>query len=217
MTFPTNPRKWVEMNTRDHETTIIRDDGNYRHIRFKQPGTSIWWFDLVTWPGHLVITGDLQDYHFARTDDMFDFFRRNGYADGINPDYWGEKLRGPGNHTHRVFSPDRFKRHVYEYFREWCACNDGPHAPLWHAIRQEVLTDEYGEVGDENRAHQLLTEFQFTVYPPGSRSTTFEFTDSWEWDLRDHDWHYLISCHAIVWGITQYDRARARAQTAVPA
>lgn len=204
MTFPTNPRKWVEMNTRDHETTIIRDDGNYRHIRFKQPGTSIWWFDLVTWPGHLVIAGDLQDYHFASTDDMFGFFRRNGYADGINPEYWGEKLRGPGHRTHQVFSPERFKRRVYECFRDWCGWHDGPHAPLWRAIRQEVLTDEFGDVGDENRAHQLLMEF---------RHGDFDFSDSGEWDLRDHDWHYLIACHAIVWGIKQYDKARV----AVPA
>jgi hypothetical protein len=38
----------------------------------------------------------------------------------------------------------------------------------------------------------------------------FTFADTWEWDLRDYDWTFLWSCHAIVWGIREYDEAKAR-------
>lgn len=39
----------------------------------------------------------------------------------------------------------------------------------------------------------------------------FAFSDSWEWDLRDYDWSFLWACHAIVWGIAQYDTAKKTA------
>lgn len=39
----------------------------------------------------------------------------------------------------------------------------------------------------------------------------FTFADAWEWDLRDYDWSFLWACHAIVWGIAQYDAHKAEA------
>lgn len=190
------PEQMVEVSTRKHQMTVLREEGVYRHIRFAEPGTGIWRFDLVTWPGHLVVTGDIEDFHFARIDDMFEFFRKPvGY---VNPSYWAEKLRGPVRS--KTFSPELLKRRVFEYFREWCEWNPGPHAPLWRAICDEVLRDEYGDVADESRAYYALSTF---------RHGDFEFTDSWEWDLREYDFHYLVSLHAIVWGINRYDQARA--------
>ncbi|KAB7753684.1 hypothetical protein [Mycolicibacterium mucogenicum] len=185
--------RMLQVSTRKHEMTVLRDEGTYRHIRFKEPGTSIWWFDLVTWPGHLVITGDLQDFHFSRLDDMFEFFRKPpGY---INASYWSEKLCGP--QRFESFSPDSLKRQVYKHFRDWCRDNEGPHYPLWRAIRDEVL--DYLDECDETLAHQRLHRFQFG---------RFNFGDSWEWNLRDYDWHFLVSLHAIVWGIKQYDKSK---------
>lgn len=37
----------------------------------------------------------------------------------------------------------------------------------------------------------------------------FRFEDTSEWDLQDYDAHFLWACHAIVWGIAQYDSERA--------
>lgn len=185
------PFKMLEVSTKNHQMTVLRDEGLYRHIRFAEPGTGIWRFDLVTWPGHLVVTGDIEDFHFARIDDMFEFFRSPvGY---INPGYWAQKLRGPVRA--KSFSPGR----VYDYFRDWCKWNEGPHRELWRAICDEVLRDEYGDVCSESQAQHALTTF---------RHGDFEFTGSWEWELRDWDFHFLVSLHAIVWGINQYDRAR---------
>lgn len=194
----TTPEQMLAISTRNHRMTVLCEEGLYRHIRFAEPGTGIWRFDLVTWPGHLVITGDLEDFHFARIEDMFEFFRNPvGY---INPQYWAEKLRGPVRSM--SFSQDVFKRLVYDHFRDWCRWNDGPHRPLWRAICNEVLLDEYGEMGDETMAHHALTQF---------RHGDFEFTDSWEWELKDYDFHFLVALHAIVWGINRYDAAKAAA------
>lgn len=214
------PEKMLEVSTRNHQMAVLRDEGLYRHIRFAQPGTSIWHFDLVTWPGHLVITGDLQDFHFARVSDMFEFFRSPvGY---INESYWAEKLRGPVRA--KTYSPDLFKRSVFEYFwesRDWLP---GPHRPLWKAICDQLLSSDV--IHDEGAARQALYNFSFRL-PTGPvddfrshrlprrtwcpSSEVFEFTDSWEWDFREYDYHFLVSLHAIVWGINQYDRAKAAA------
>lgn len=40
----------------------------------------------------------------------------------------------------------------------------------------------------------------------------FRFTETWEWDLGDWDWQFLWCCHAIVWGIRQYDEGRGTAR-----
>lgn len=202
----------------NHQMTILHEDGLYRHIKFAEPGTGIWRFDLVTWPGHLVITGDLEDYHFARIPDMFDFFR--GPVGRINESYWAEKLQGPVRETAKQFSPEVFKRTVFENFREAQEWTERPHAPIWKAIREEILDD--AELIDENEAHRRLSEFEYRRPAPPARDFVlqrtsrskrpdFSFSDSWEWDLREYGWHFRIALHAIVWGINQYDQAQVAA------
>ncbi|MGW0538535.1 hypothetical protein [Streptomyces sp. NPDC003032] len=36
----------------------------------------------------------------------------------------------------------------------------------------------------------------------------FDFIDVYEWNIRSLDYHYVWQCHAITWGIGQYDAAR---------
>lgn len=86
-----------------HEMTVFRDDGLYRHIRFRRPNTMRTHFDLITYPGYLCYSGDMGTYVFSRLDDMFEFFRTDR---DINPGYWSEKLQAVDNHglgryTHR--------------------------------------------------------------------------------------------------------------------
>ena len=51
-----------------HQVVILRDDGVYRHIRFKRPTTMCMHFDLVTWPGYLCYSGDMGCFVFSRLD-----------------------------------------------------------------------------------------------------------------------------------------------------
>ena len=70
-----------------HQMTVLHDEGLYRHIRFQNPGNSMYWFDLITWPGSLTIKGDMGTWTFSRLTDMFEFFTGH-----INTSYWAEKL-----------------------------------------------------------------------------------------------------------------------------
>lgn len=96
-----------------HALTIIRDDGEYRHLRCQTPDSWIYGFDVVTWPGYLAYTGDMGDFMFTRVRDMFTFFR----GDRPNPDYWNEKLVGPGpaHQAAMEFDCDAYRRYVVTY------------------------------------------------------------------------------------------------------
>src|SRR5436190_22697501 len=106
-----------QSDTRDHEMTVLRDDGLYRHLRFKAPDTSFYWFDLITWPGYLAVVGDFGDgYTFTRVPDMFEFFRaKSGWNGGsINPMYWAEKIAS-GRDGVKRYSMDIFRRLIDEH------------------------------------------------------------------------------------------------------
>jgi hypothetical protein len=180
-------------NTSEHELTVLRDDGLYRHLRFQKPGTSIYYFDLVTWPGYLAIVGDAGDYLFRRTQDMFEFF--SSESDRINPRYWSEKLQGPGYDLAREYSHDALRTRVLEWGRQHCEeWGDGEMvytSLLAGALEREILAD-YTHSEEAGRA--WLAELEEVV---GDLET-------WEWDLREFDGRFLWCCWAIVWGIEQY-------------
>lgn len=183
-------------DTAKHQMTVLHDDGLYRHVRFKAPGTGFYWFDLVTWPGRLAFTGDMDGYVFARDPDMFEFFRSDRY--GINPAYWSEKVDGGRDRT-KSYSEDKFRQLVTKYVTDYEDDFPGVKA----AVQTELLDNDCEDLGHEEAARGALDAFAF-----GAGEAKFRFADTWEWDFRDYDWTFLWACHAIQWGIGEYDAAR---------
>jgi hypothetical protein len=185
-------------NTSDHEMTIVRDDGLYRHLRFKAPRTSIYYFDLVTWPGYLAVVGDAGDWVFARASDMFEFFvpeGREGKTE-INPRYWSEKLVAPKSDAAETYSYEAFCQHVQEWFKEIADdLTPAEQADLGDAVNDRLLSPYLDAVHSEHEAHVLLRDFDHHGIRIG---------DSWEWSLRDYTFSFLWCCHAVVWGISKY-------------
>jgi hypothetical protein len=184
-----------------HEMTVLLDQEfpspkgavmmRYRHLRFKRPGTNLYWFDLLTWPGNLTIRGDMGTFSFARVEDMFDFF----YGPDINPGYWGEKLTATDRYGWKAFSEDRLLEYVRRDFDSWVERTQGRLVDpkrVWQELEDDILcaTSDY-------EAHAALNEFR-------SAYSDLEFTDSWEWDLLDYTYQFLWCCHAILWGIGKY-------------
>jgi hypothetical protein len=190
-------------DTAEHVLTIIRDDGLYRHLRFNKPGTWVYGFDLVTWPGYLAIVGDAGDYVFSRVRDMFEFFEpggaRGGFEDerwGINPHYWSEKLQAPLPPAALTYSHDALRDRVLGWARDHCEWDAEMVYPslLIEALEREVL---YGYTHDEREGHARLDILEQEV----------GYMDCWEWDLREYDFRFLWCCWAIVWGIALYRAA----------
>ncbi|CAL8476442.1 hypothetical protein [Caballeronia sp. S22] len=200
-----------ERDIAEHQMTIHRDDGTDRHISFQKPGTSCYWFEILTWPGALCIRGDCGTYVFSRLMDMFEFFRekcKDPTKLYINPSYWCEKLQavncdGYGKGEARRFSSETFearvRSHVDDYF-ETRAITDERRASLWYDIQRDVL--DYVSDGDRSGAFLLLSRFEDPEFP-------HLFDDCWEWRCEEYDFHFIWNLYAIAWAIRQYDAARA--------
>jgi hypothetical protein len=215
-------------DTVNHQMAVLRDDGLYRHLRFADPTNGLSWFDLVTWPRALTINGCHGTYTYTRSDDMFAFFRQ---SNGVNVDYWAEKLPG-GRDSVKVFDEDVFVEaaaeeiaqyeqrfpqllHAYETARplfdatpaneRWPFKRDGmrePRKPVDPADLRDQLREarDDGDTGHEDSARAFLRHWE-------SQGVV---SDTWEWDLRAYDFHFVWSCHAIRAGIAMYDGARVR-------
>jgi len=194
-----------QRDTANHEMTVLHDDGLYRHLKFSNPERR-WtsWFEIVTWPGSLAIRGDVKDgYVFVRLADMFEFFR--GPVGRINPDYWSEKVVASRD-SFMTYSQDLFNKQVAEDLKE--AEADWPGVTkAW----DEKVNGDFAEYNTEYEHDASAALNSFEYLPEGHAGEPFRFQDSWEWQLKDFDWSYLWCCHAIVWGIAQYDAKRAPA------
>lgn len=193
----------------NHAMTVALDEGLYRHLQFRnrEHGWNFW-FDLITVPGALIFQGDGDSFVFHRVDDMFTFFR--GPVGRINPGYWWEKVQDRREHV-KTYHQELLEQHVTEEVAAAVERHGDTLAGLAGAVRLEVLDCL---CGDESHDRGLVEAFE---YYSGARSAwasgppDFTFTETYEWNVRDFDWWFRWACHAIVWGIAQYDAHKAAA------
>ncbi|MBJ6986901.1 hypothetical protein [Devosia sp. MC521] len=182
--------------TKDHELIVLADDGQNRHLTFKQPSTSNRYFNITTWPGYLCISGDMGCYVFSRLADMFEFFR----GEGINLSYWAEKLqahdRGGG---HREFSEELFRHHIVSDFR--AAYPQGKERRLEHWAELREMLEWETPYSTESAITAAMTWRDAAGEQP--------FSDFYEHRLEDYTHHFVWCCHAIRWAVEQYDEYKA--------
>jgi hypothetical protein len=177
----------------DHELTVLLDQGLYRHLRFKEPGTSMYYFDIITTPGQLTIRGDMGTYVFAREMDMFPWF--NGSY--VNAGYWGEKLQAIDKQGgYKEHDEELFKQYIFEDFWERREDYDDA-AAIWAEIRENML-GRWVDRSSASACWELMDGF---------KSHGFTYSDAWEHTFKRYTFHYLWCCHAILWGIQQYNAA----------
>lgn len=143
-----------DVNARQLQMEILQDDGLHRHVRFAKPGTGLYRFSLVTWPGYLAISGDVESFTFSRLPDMFEFF--GGDRAHINPSYWAEKCVA-GRDQLSAYDEKHARQLVIESFVD-SARHGGVPRGTGRAVRDYILTDE--DFAHEEGAHRLLRDFQ---------------------------------------------------------
>ena len=184
----------------------LLDTGLYRHLRFRMNSGGFRWFDIVTWPGKLVITGDCETFTFARLEDMFEFFRSGGNK--LNPGYWQEKICD-GSDRARDFDWDRFRAEALAEFDR--ATVDEADEERRATARRD-LEDELDEADpDKFGAVQLVRNYQYR--PDGYQEPAYFWFDLSESPPDGEGWnyHYIWCCRAIVWAIEQYDASKVNA------
>lgn len=191
-----------------HAMQVMHDDGVYRHLRFQNPETFNQWFELITWPGHLCISGDVASYVFTRLEDMFEFFRcqRDDGELHINDYYWAEKLVAQDCHgrycegvkrwdsqAFELAIKERYDEHVREEMQE----TPDDHQELWTLLEEEVL------LYSEDKALAMSAACDFDEY--GLNLEDFYETDCTRWN-----YNFIWCLYAIAWGIRQYDALKHR-------
>lgn len=201
-------------DVKSHELIALHDDGVYRHIRFKKPGTNCMHFDLVTWPGYLAYSGDMGCYVFCRLNDMFQFFRtdrlhRRGDGLAINLSYWSEKLEAvDGNRrsgSAKEFSDEIFAQIISEIRLHWIkdrGLTKEQRRELWDAVRDDVLDKKDS---DDNGRVQMDAAYDFDEVIGGKR---FQFIDLFEYDFTQYTYRFIWCCYALAWGIGKYDEVK---------
>jgi hypothetical protein len=203
-----------------------------------KPASSAYWFDLITWPGCLTIRGDLNDsYTFSRLPDMFEFFRGpvgrinahywaeklgggrqsvqeysedlfrqlvvEHFVDAVR---YSDAPRGLGKAVREEILNSEFLA-VEEEARQ--VLNSFEYGAKFKA---SCMCDAAAEFSEEIDAVRWRSEHIQPGYVAHLSSVTrvegFRFEDTWEWSFSDYDWSFLWACHAIVWGIGQYDAPR---------
>lgn len=181
-------------DVKSHEMTIIHDSGVNRCIKFAKPNTIHLNFMIVTYENHLCITGDMGAFVFSRLPDMFRFFRAKIGAPQINPDYWGEKLCATDRwHGYEKYSPEKVRRNIEVYIQ------DAEYEELIKITFEEQIFPYLNE--GANEVYQRINNLEFEF------EADFDFRDL-DCNASEHTYHYLWCCHAIVWGIAQYDAAK---------
>lgn len=192
--------------TKDFIMKIEYDFGFNRHIRFRHPSSSFYWFDIITWDGSLVINGEYGTWVFSRLPDMFCFFRidpgdfnynREGMS--INPDYWAEKLKAcdRGSSSATEFSHKLFEQNIKKEFDEYEFETEDLAVDCWKEIEEEVLC--YSD-----NQHEAMTAANNFSHKSG-----FNLENFWEVDSHDFRIEYIWCLYAIVWGIQQYDEFKS--------
>jgi hypothetical protein len=192
--YPEAARRFAR-ETRGHEMTVLHDDGLYRHLVFANPAGGFYRFDLITWPHNLFVRGDGFSFGFSiyPTKDIFDVFRGSS-SGGINPGYWQEKV-----------TAGKVQDWSEDLFRTWvigeAAKGGSRHPGLVEAVGKQILHSDEHSLEYRGTAEYAVASFRHGDY-------RLHFPNDWEKDFEDFSWEYLFACHAILFGIRQYDAAR---------
>lgn len=187
--------------TRHHEMTVLLDQGMYRHLRFANPKSSLYWYEITTTPNQLVFSGDGESFTFRLGLDMFEMFRHSAASGDINATYWAEKCR-TGNA--RSYSRERFEEYVWKQVAD----AEPYYRALRDDVREEIFDDAMYDVDYESAALMAVLGYTYHLSrrpdAKGNR-VPFRFKYIHEWDLQDFDWWFLFACHAIADAIAKYD------------
>jgi hypothetical protein len=183
---------------KDHKMTIIHDDGIYRHLIFSK-GSFDMRYEIITFPGGLLMTGDMGTWEFERTEDMFNFFRHPEGNLEINIGYWAEKCQAESvcGGGIREFDPDRFRECVRNYWEESFYKNTESEKAkeVWDDIENQILSAEDSEWDLVSSLNNFYRK-------------DFDFSDFWENTVTIKTYHYVWACYAIAWAVIQYDREK---------
>lgn len=190
----------------DHQLVVNLDQGVYRDITVKKPNSIDRHYNITTRPGFLIFTGDMGDFVFERTNDMFRFFRSDdGYQ--INTGYWGEKVQA-GEIS--KFDIDTANESVKSYLINYLEDLDLSDSEDKEKSKQAL------EAVNDFISGQYSSEFDFWNEInswDADEAGGLELNDFFEAPTTAKTFHFVWACYAIVHAIKLYDGYKAQEQS----
>ena len=183
-------------DVKNHELTIRQNNGVDRHLIFKQSATGERHFNITTFQGYLIITGEMGSLVFSQQNDMFNLFRSDDLS--IDPSYWGERIQSTSCEAKYAsfleFDIDKVKACAQKDLDDFIRDNElseDDESVLRLKLETSVLSAEH--------EHEIIDRItNFGCYG-------FDFDEFWEKDYRTCRYNYIWLCYAIVWGIKKFD------------
>ena len=189
-----------------HQMEVRLDAGLYRHVVFKRPNTNCMLFSLTTTPGRLTYAGDMGCFVFERLPDMFSFFRSDPHEREPNFGYWHEKLVAVCRHGSEEKNVDRFRDNLEQYIENDDSLTEDQVSEIREFIEEAV--SEYEESGPQC-AYRSVADWSLSSGDKHRNRRQF-FADFWQYSDSVYTLHYEWACHAIQWGIAQYDEWKSK-------
>lgn len=203
-------QRWEDFarDTAGHELTVLHAQGLYRHLRMSTPGTGLFSWEVMTWPGRLAIVGDVADgFVFDRDPDMLGFFRLGsarrrgaGQMPEIDMGYWAQKLASEQREC--AFELDQQTAMAWIHQEAQDALEDGLIGPQDHEQFLEQAQEATGFQSEDLCALETLMEQNEQVVG----------TDWPEHSVRALTGQFQIACWALTATVEAWDMHRERLQ-----
>ena len=146
-------KEHFENSVKNHELKILHDSGLYRYLIIANPQNNNMYYEVVTYPGHLVISGDMGSCTFSIIPDMFDFFRTENLS--INLGYWNEKAVSKSIFGENLeYDNEAFSRLLERWLEEWVE-EESPSKEEKEEVKEEIK-DAVFLVDTEEQAFNFL-------------------------------------------------------------
>ena len=185
---------------KDHKMKVVLDTEKHKHLSFSSGGFEHG-FEIISFPYHVMITGDMGTYTFSRTDDMLRWFVKDGGKAIARPEKelqrWRQKLVSVDSQLGVVKnSLTQTVKMIEQCEENFIECH-----PDQKGAIKEVFSDllRSGEDGVGMLLHELLT-FEITI--DGEEHAPFsDFEDE---DVGVYVLQFAWCCYALNFGIGMY-------------
>jgi len=178
----------------NHQLRIRLDEPGYKHLVCAVPGSSVFRFEIATFPNYLCFAGGMGEFVFSRESDMLNFFKTSAHNGAPNYDYWAEKCCG----VDRSSGIKEFHLKAFiSVINDLCEELEGEEERAF--VKKELKC--YPPISNGNEAFRWASELIYngeTVFP-----------DFWECDFEVYTHRFKWCCHSILWAIDQYDAVKA--------
>lgn len=204
-------------NLENHKLTVKLDSGDYRHLVVAAPGTNIDRFEIMTFPGGLMCTGDMGSYVFERVPAMSKLVVDHK-LDDIDLYFWSKKLVSIDKTVGYLrFNSIKFQAEVDDEINEFVSfveettrekCEDKEK----EAFRSEIsrLVSDVGNEFEMYQAYETINsnEVMLQGLPFSVEMPSFS-------DFLTYNYGFIFCCCAITLAINKYKDSLAEHDIAV--